>query len=449
MDYLLAFVCLWLWRYTRLIVNVISSWTFKPIALSTTPSYSTDDITVVIATLGTSEDFRRCLLSVVACLPSSIIIVTPNPRVQHVRKICDGLKILSKVNILGANKANKRLQMIQGLKEVRTSITVFADDDVFWPTTFLAYLLAAFEDPKVGAAGTFTKPERPSNPNLWDFLGACYLERWNFEIAATSHIDGGISCLSGRTSAIRTSIVQTQKFIDDFNGEKWLGRINLLAADDENFITRFLVNHGWRIAIQGAPEAALTTTLESDSKFLGQCIRWYRTTWRSNFTSLFIDRVIWREQPWSSYALHISSFNPPALVVDGALSYFLHHALEAAQPNPYGFSTMMGLVIFAVWLLFTKTVKLWPYFCEHPEDLTMLPAQIVFGYVHGLIKLYTLLTLHKTTWGGGKASLVAAYTKATGAAFMSSGFKALESSGLKRVGNSTTDLHRLGEKSDA
>ena len=136
-------------------------------------------------------------------------------------------------------------------------------------------------------------------------------------------------------------------------------------------------------------------------------------------------------------------------MVDGALSYFLHHALEAAQPNPYGFSTMMGLVIFAVWLLFTKTVKLWPYFCEHPEDLTMLPAQIVFGYVHGLIKLYTLLTLHKTTWGGGKASLVAAYTKATGAAFMSSGFKALESSGLKRVGNSTTDLHRLGEKSDA
>ena len=143
-------------------------------------------------------------------------------------------------------------------------------------------------------AGTFTKPERPSNPNLWDFLGACYLERWNFDIAATSHIDGGIPCLSGRTSAIRTSITQDQKFIDDFGGEKWLGRINLLAADDDNFITRFLVNHGWKIAIQGAPEAALTTTLESDSRFLGQCIRWYRTTWRSNFTSLFIDRVIWR-----------------------------------------------------------------------------------------------------------------------------------------------------------
>lgn len=143
-----------LWRYARTIVNVLSSWTFKPIALPSSPSYSSSkDVTVVIATLGTSEDFRRCLLSIVACQPNSVIIVTPNPRVQHIRRICENLKISSKVRVLGATKANKRLQMIQGLKEVRTSVTVFADDDVFWPTTFLVYLLAAFEDPKVGAAG--------------------------------------------------------------------------------------------------------------------------------------------------------------------------------------------------------------------------------------------------------------------------------------------------------
>ena len=145
------------------------------------------------------------------------------------------------------------------------------------------------------AIGTFTKPERPANPNFWDFLGAAYLERWNFEIAATSHVDGGVACLSGRTCAIRTSIIQSQTFIDEFAGEKWLGCIDLIAADDDNFITRYMVNHNWNVAIQGAPEAALTTTLESDSKFLGQCIRWYRTTWRSNFTSLFIDRNIWTQ----------------------------------------------------------------------------------------------------------------------------------------------------------
>lgn len=155
-----------------------------------------------------------------------------------------------------------------------------------------------------------------------------------------------------------------------------------------------------------------------------------------------------RDQPWSTYALHLSSFNPPAFVMDSTLAYLLYQGLEAVQPNWAGLSPSRGLTIFGIWLLFTKSVKLWPYFYEHPGDLTMLPAQIVFGYLHGLIKLYTLVTLHRTTWGGGKAYVVANYTKATGAAFLSSGYKALENSGLKRVGNSASDLRRLGEKSD-
>lgn len=154
-----------------------------------------------------------------------------------------------------------------------------------------------------------------------------------------------------------------------------------------------------------------------------------------------------REQPWCTYALHLSSFNPPACVVDGALTYLLYHILEAAQPNFLGLSTSMGLYIWAAWLLFTKSVKLFPYFYEYPQDLKYLPVQIIFGYLHGLIKLYTLLTLHKTTWSGGRQSLVAKYSIVTSAAFRSTGYKALESTGLKRVSSSAADLHRLSEKS--
>lgn len=134
-------------------------------------------------------------------------------------------------------------------------------------------------------------------------------------------------------------------------------------------------------------------------------------------------------------------------MVDGALAYLLYHILEGAQPNYLGLSTSMGLYLFAVWLLFTKSVKLFPYFYEYPQDLKYLPVQIVFGYFHGLIKLYSLLTLHKTTWGGGRKSLVAKYSKVTSAAFRSTGYKALENTGLKRVGSSAADLHRLSEKS--
>ncbi|KAL8917393.1 MAG: hypothetical protein Q9172_005878, partial [Xanthocarpia lactea] len=298
-----------LWRYTRLIVNLCASRVFKSIPLPGTPTYSNQDVTVVISTLANSDDFRRCLPTISACNPALIIIVTPKGRVNHVRQTCYELG-LPFVLVLGTGKANKRLQMIKGLRAVRTSITFFADDDVFWAPTLLSHLLAPLEDHKVGAvgmgsfhletrllltgAGGLQTLERKQHPNCWDFLGTIYLERRRFELAATNSVDGGVGCLSGRTLAIRTGIVQNEQFIGQFWEEKWLGFLPLVAADDDNFVTRYLVNHGWKIAIQLTKEAELTTTLEDNPKFLAQCIRWRRTTWRSNFTSLFIDRVIWR-----------------------------------------------------------------------------------------------------------------------------------------------------------
>ncbi|KAL8768287.1 MAG: hypothetical protein Q9209_005426 [Squamulea sp. 1 TL-2023] len=222
-----------------------------------------------------------------------MIVVTPKGRVEHVRQVCLELGLFQ-IQILGTRIVNKRLQMIKGLKRVRTSITFFADDDVFWAPTLLNYFLAPFENAYVGAVGGLQTLERKPNPNLWDFLGAIYLQRRIFELAATNSMDGGVGCLSGRTFAIRTGIIQNQQFIEGFRDEKWLGTLPLVAADDDNFVTRHLVNHGWNIAIQLTKEAELKTTLDDSPKFLAQCIRWRRTTWRSNFTSLVTDRVIWR-----------------------------------------------------------------------------------------------------------------------------------------------------------
>lgn len=248
---------------------------------------------MVIPTLGENKEFLECVKSINACNPAAITVVTPEKNVNRVQNTLEKLS-LDKISVLGAKKANKRLQMVQGLKESKTAVTIFADDDVFWGTSFITYLLAPFEDPKVGAVGGFTSSSRTSNLNAWEFLGAAYLERWNFEIAATSNMDGGIPCLSGRTAAIRTKIIQDPAFINEFIGEKWIGRISLISADDDNCITRWLLNKGWKSAIQTADEARLTTAVEPDSAFLGQCVRWCRTTWRSNFTSMFLERVIWR-----------------------------------------------------------------------------------------------------------------------------------------------------------
>ena len=42
---------------------------------------------------------------------------------------------------------------------------------------------------------------------------------------------------------------------------------------------------------------------------------------------------------------------------------------------------------------FTKVVKLVGLLRRNPSDIMFLPVSIMFGYFHGLIKLYALFTL--------------------------------------------------------
>lgn len=286
---------------------------------------------------------------------------------------------------------------------MKTPVTVLCDDHVFWPEHFLSYILAPFENRHVGSVGTCKRVRRINQgfsfADYWNFIGALYLERHNFEIAATNNLDGGVFVLSGRTSAHRTEIIQTQSFIDSFTTEKFFFEIfGPLNADDDNFITRWVVNRGWRIAIQYSPGARIETTLGEYPKFLAQCLRWARTTWRSNCTSLFHDGTVWYTQPWCIYAVYLTSFLNFALFYDSALFYSLWLALDHSSNKPIGVKTAM--IALATWIFCSKLVKPFPHFWRNPGDLIYLPGYIFFGYFHSLIKLYAMLTFYNTSWGG-------------------------------------------------
>ena len=182
--------------------------------------------------------------------------------------------------------------MCRALPHVETEITVFADDDVLWPSTLLPWMLSPFEKPTVGAVGTSQRLRREAQPNFWNFLGAAYLLRRNWDIIACNYVDGGLPCLSGRTVAYRTHIIQDSEFDHAFMNETW--RSYQLNADDDNFLTRWMVNNDWDIHIQKHRECEVQTTLEGNSKFLLQCLRWARSNWRSNLKSLVIERTVWR-----------------------------------------------------------------------------------------------------------------------------------------------------------
>lgn len=92
--------------------------------------------------------------------------------------------------------------------------------------------------------------------------------------------------------------------------------------------------------------------------------------------------------------MHLATFSPPALIMDGLMAWLLFKAMkELLKQNVI--SVMIG---FASWLVFTKVVKLAPHLYRYPMDIRFIPVAIVFGYLHGLIKIYALLTLNVVSY---------------------------------------------------
>ncbi|TKA33254.1 hypothetical protein B0A50_00807 [Salinomyces thailandicus] len=395
-SWLFVAVFAWLFRYVRLVVNCISHWTYRPIPIPENPTYRSSDVTIICPTIASGgEELETTLRTCLQAEPYEILLVTIDANVKNLNKIANSINA-KKIRILSIREANKRRQMCRAIPEVTTKLTVFVDDDVIWPVKVLDWMLAPFEHAEIGGVGTSQRLKRSSNglASIWTFLGATYLERRNFDCSACLHIDGGLPCLSGRTVAYRSSILQEAEFMHGFTNEQW--RTCQLNADDDNFITRWMYRHGHKIAMQYHKEAEVQTTLENSPRYLSQCLRWVRSNWRSNLTSMFVEKHYWWTQPWSTYSVLQTTVTAWAMPYD-ALIFFSWYQASLGWDH----DMRVALFVFlAAWIfVFSKTVKLWGHFVRHPADVVFIPVYIGFGYFHGLIKLWGLFTLSETTWG--------------------------------------------------
>ncbi|OAX82131.1 hypothetical protein ACJ72_03514 [Emergomyces africanus] len=62
-------------------------------------------------------------------------------------------------------------------------------------------------------------------------------------------------------------------------------------------------------------------------------------------------------------------------------------------------SRMFTLKALAAWMFVSKFIKLLGHYIRYPAEVILLPVSILFGYFHGLIKVYAAFTLNVTTWG--------------------------------------------------
>lgn len=88
--------------------------------------------------------------------------------------------------------------------------------------------------------------------------------------------------------------------------------------------------------------------------------------------------------------MHLTTLTAWAIPNDLLLIYLCQRATETWSV-PQQNAAFWTLV---VWMLMSKCVKLIGHFCRYPTDIVLLPVSVAFGYMHGFIKLYAMLTLH-------------------------------------------------------
>jgi cellulose synthase/poly-beta-1,6-N-acetylglucosamine synthase-like glycosyltransferase len=222
-------------------------WLAKRIpALFYRPIVNDYDCTATIVTPVYNEDptlFRGAIESWIANKPDRIIAV-----VDVTDTACMAIaNSYPEVDVMEIDIPGKRPALAAGVDATTSDIVVLVDSDVIWEGDVLAKIKMPFADPQIGGVGTrqFMYPSDGKRPTLWERLADIYLDiRYSDEVPATTRWGRAVSCLSGRTAAYRTKLLQSlrEPFLNEtFNG------IPCMSGDDKRYTCLVLQNgyHTW------------------------------------------------------------------------------------------------------------------------------------------------------------------------------------------------------------
>lgn len=283
------FLFLFVFRYLRFVVHFVTGcFLYKPAPQKEKPRYTNRDVAVIIPTVAPyTKEFIRCCETVLVNRPLYVVICGVGEKMKdYVSDVISAHKFRERfpeteIKIVHTKKPNKRQQVARSSLEVdpaKAAICINVDDHVYWKPTFLSHLVPAFEDPAVGFAGTNKRVIRNTGGGRWasytNFLACTYLARHNFQIRSEPYLDGAVFVVSGRTYAIRTSILRSEAFRSAYLGEYYLfGLRGPMNVDEDNCITRWMLRNNWRIKIQYTAHTEILTPLGNPATFYGQVRR--------------------------------------------------------------------------------------------------------------------------------------------------------------------------------
>ena len=372
------------WRWIMWLAKVIPALFYRPIA-------NEFDCTAAVVATVFDEDpalFRRGLESWIANAPDRLIAV-----IDVTDQACLAVaREYPNVDVIINPAAGKRPALVAGVAACRTEIVVLVDSDVLWAPDVLRILKMPFADGTIGGVSTRAHmiPVRPGHAGVWERMADIFLDlRYTAEVPATTRWGRAVSCLSGRTSAYRTGLLQSLSeplLHETFNGQP------CLSGDDKRYTT-LILERGFKTWHQ--LNARVYSTFKTDFRgFINQRVRWQRNSFRSDLRAL-TSRWIWRS-PYLALLLadkHLALFtqlNGPFL--------FLLVCL-------YG-TPAMAVALIAWWHV-SRAIKIFPHLRRRPADVWLLPLFIGITFWLSAVKLYALCTLNTQGWLTRRVTMVA------------------------------------------
>lgn len=408
------FLAVFSYRYYRFIGHLLAkTFLYSPTPIPARPRVTAEDVHVIIPTIDPGNaEFDKCIKSILVHRPRWLTVVVGGKELHNEAKqvlaALDPLRYGTEAEVVTVDIQNKRVQISTVLDQIaknkkvtKDMVIVCVDDHAWWEgENFLEHLLAPFEDPKIGLVGTRKEVARDRGLTLLDsfinLVGCLYLERHNFEITGQNALDGGVLVVSARTCAIRASIICNEDFVTKYTNEKFFfDKYGPLNSDDDNFVTRYILQHGLKIKFQNDADNATCTDIGVNGfwKIHGQLTRWARSQWRSNPASLFTEGLCWQHGLWwTSHAAYGAWFINAPIWMD----IFMWRAFSNCT-----FEWLRREHLLCIMIL-TKIIKLYGHFSRHPRDVFWLPFYFVFTYLHVIYKLYSLFTFWDCTWSGRK-----------------------------------------------
>ncbi|KAH6869921.1 hypothetical protein BKA58DRAFT_315464 [Alternaria rosae] len=397
---LFSFLFVFLLRYLRVLISLYGTYRYRPTPIPLNPTYHINDVTVIIPTTDLMcETLHNVVRSILNQSVPKLIIATAGTQAAEQFRAFRTLFPEGRVVVLHRVKASRREQTAQALKQADTRLVILQDDHTFWPQSrrFIASVIAPFEDAKVGAVSADLQARHRGHPfswpGFWNFMGMTYLMRRSYEYRGTYGIDRGLSTLPGRFGVFRTAIYASPEFLNGYLNSYMPFKSEPLNSDDDKFHTRWLIEHDWDFGLQAGPDSVMTTELGEWPKFIGQVLRWTRTTWRNNPPQL-MGRLTWMRHPFMSWSLLMWFFRQ-SLTQEACMYMTLRGTLRQYGKSEY---FAVSAVALTIWILSFKFVKILDHFRKYPGDIVYFPAYLVFGHLHAFLKIYAMLTCMNASW---------------------------------------------------